>query len=185
MMSVVDLRMQIVPGLRVLTSIVQDVALFVGDLATPYPFPPQQARLRLYEALGNFLEVIGAPNVLVLILDDLQWADMASLDLLCYLAQRQSSAHLLIVGAYRNSELELNAALSRAVTELSRQRMLREIPIKPLSSQEIEWLAVNFLGGPLHPTLSSLLSTQSEGNPFFIEELLHNWVEMRPLTQKD
>jgi len=46
-------------------------------------------------------------------------------------------------------------------------------------------LAGNFLGGPLHPTLSSLLATQSEGNPFFIEELLHNWVEMGALTQKD
>ena len=49
----------------------------------------------------------------------------------------------------------------------------------------MELLAANFLGGPLHPTLRSLLSTQSEGNPFFIEELLHNWVEMGALTQKD
>lgn len=180
-----ELRRYISPRLRILTSILPELAMYIDDLPTAYLLPPEQVLLRLYEALGSFLEVIGAPKVLVLILDDLQWADTASLDLLCYLMQRQSSTHLLIVGAYRDSELGLNAALSHAITELSRQRLLREISIKPLSSQEIELLAANFLGGPLHPTLSSLVSTQSEGNPFFIEELLHNWVEMEVLMQKD
>src|SRR5437588_374703 len=91
-----ELRRHITPRLRILTSILPELAMYLGDLPTAYVLPPEQALLRLYEALGSLLMIIGPPPVLVLILDDLQWADTASLDLLCYLAQRQSSAHLLI-----------------------------------------------------------------------------------------
>ena len=179
-----QLRTQITPRLQILTSIFPELAIYLGDVSTPYLLPAGQAHLRLYEALGSFLEVIGAPNAVVLLLDDLQWADTASLDLLCYLGRRRSNAHLLIVGAYRDGELEQNTTLGRTMTELSRQRVLREILIKALLPQEIELLATSFLGGPLHSTVSSLLSTQSEGNPFFTEELLRHRVETGALTQK-
>ncbi len=150
-----------------------------------YPLPPEQTCFRLHEALGTFLQAIGAPHMLVLTLDDLHWADSASLDLLCHLTRRQSHARLLIVGAYRDNEIERNSALSRAVVELSRQRVLNTVEVSPLSVREIETLAVTILGQFVSPSLSSILHMQSEGNPFFAEELIHVWVETDTLAQKD
>jgi predicted ATPase len=69
------------------------------------------------------------------------------------------------------------------MAELSRQRLLTEMAIKPLSRQEIEALATSLLGCPLNPAVSSLLYAQSEGNPFFAEELLGDWIETGVLIQ--
>ena len=171
------LREEVAAASPVLISILPELIVRLGELATPHPLPPEQARFRLYEAVGTFLQSIGLPHVLVLLFDDLHWADTASLDLVCHLARRQSYAHMLLVGAYRDSELEGNAALTRTIAELSQRRMLTTVTIEPLSCQEIEALARNALGNPLSPAVSLLLSAQSEGNPFFAEELLHGWIE--------
>src|SRR6266567_5709407 len=178
------LREQVVAAPQVLASLFPELIVRLGELAVPSVSPPEQARLRLYEAIGAFLEAIGTPHGLVLILDDLQWADTASLDLLCHLARRQSHAHVLLVGAYRDSELDRNPAFTRTVAELSRQRMLTTVVLKPLSCQEIEALALHLLGSPLSSGVVSLLYAHSEGNPFFAEELLRGWIETGALIQE-
>ena len=182
--SVDQLHEQVAVASPLLASILPELLTRLGDLPVPHPLPPEQARFRLYEAMGTFLQTIGLSSVLVFLFDDLHWADTASLDLLCHVARRQSQAHVLIVGAYRDSELERNAALRRTIAELSRQRMLTEVTVKPLSRRESEALATSFLGRPLSPAVSSLLYVQSEGNPFFAEELLHGWIESRALIQQ-
>ncbi len=130
------LREQVAAAPQVLASLFPELIVRLGgDLNVPSSSPPEQARLRLYEAIGAFLEAIGTPHALVLILDDLQWADSASLDLICHLARRQSNARLLLLGAYRESEFALNPVLARTVTELSRQRRLTTVTVGPLSAQ--------------------------------------------------
>ena len=179
-----DLREQVAAAPQVLASLFPELIVRLGDLAVPSASPPEQARLRLYEAIGAFLEAIGTPHGLVLILDDLQWADSASLDLLCHLARRQSHARLLLLGAYRESEFALNPALARTVAELSRQRRLTTVAVGPLSAHEVDILASTRLGAPLSPEASALLYGQSEGNPFFAEELLQGWIETRALAHQ-
>src|SRR5437588_7936276 len=118
-----QLRTQLATVPQVLASLLPELAVYLHDLRAPLPLPPEQAYLRLYEAIGAFLEAMSASHALVLTLDDLHWADTASLNLLCYLTHHQSDAHLLIVGAYRESEVDRNSALARALAELSRQRV--------------------------------------------------------------
>src|SRR3989440_2536160 len=182
--SLDQLHEQVAAASPVLASILPELVVRLGDLAVPRPLPPEQARFRLYEAVGTFLQSIGLPHVLVLLFDDLHWADTASLDLLCHLARRQSHAHVLLVGAYRDSELDRNPAFTRTVAELSRQRMLTTVVLKPLSCQEIEALALHLLGSPLSSGVVSLLYAHSEGNPFFAEELLRGWIETGALIQE-
>ena len=110
-----QLRTQVAAAPQVLATLLPELITRLGDLPESPPLPPEQARFRLYEAIGAFLEVIGVPHALVLILDDLQWADTASLDLLCHLARHQSNAHLLVLGAYRECEIERNAVFARTV----------------------------------------------------------------------
>src|SRR6266487_4467767 len=179
------LREQVAAAPQVLASLFPELTVRLRDLRLPSASPPEQARLRLYEAIGAFLEAIGTPHSLVLILDDLQWADSASLDLLCHLARRQSHARLLLLGAYRESEFAHHPALARTVAELSRQRRLTTVRVGPLSAHEVDILASMRLGAPLSPEASALLYGQSEGNPFFAEELLQGWFETRALAHQD
>jgi predicted ATPase len=171
------LHTQVATTPQVLATLLPELITRIGDLPASPPLPPEQARFRLYEAIGAFLKVIGAPHALVLILDDLQWADTASLDLLCYLVRHQSNAHLLVLGAYRESEIERNPAFAHTLAELTRQRVLVTVAIDPLSAEETGMLAISKLGVTLNTGVKVLLHTQSEGNPFFVEELLACWIE--------
>ena len=143
----------------------------------PYGFalPPEQARLRLFEAVATLLANIARRQPVILLLDDLQWADSASLDLLCAVARYQPDARLLIVGAFRSGELEQNGALVRSIRELNRQRVLHSMSLEPITRDQTATLAASFLGGPLDSNGVDLLFAQSEGNPFFAEELLRVW----------
>jgi DNA-binding CsgD family transcriptional regulator/tetratricopeptide (TPR) repeat protein len=169
----------------ILTTILPDLAIRLGETSPGYPLAPEQARVRLYEAVGAFLAAVAAPHALLVILDDLQWADPASLDLLCYIARRQPTARLLILGAYRAGEVVDRPAFERALAELNRMRMLDTIAVGPLSEAEVATIASESLGGPVDATLGHLLIEQSEGNPFFVEELLRGWLETGTLIRRD
>jgi DNA-binding CsgD family transcriptional regulator len=177
------LRLQTGPMASILAAILPELALHLGELPTGYPLPPEQARFRLYEAVGNFLKAIAA-GPLVLILDDLHWADTASLDLLGYLARYQGEEPLLFVGAYREGEVAENPGFQRLLAELNRLRLLTPLTIGPLSSADITVLTSAYLAGPPAPAVDQLLYTQSEGNPFFAEELLRGWLESGTLAQR-
>jgi predicted ATPase len=179
-----QLRIQVAAVPQMLASLLPELAVYFHDLHASPPLPPEQTRFRLYEAIGTFLDAISTSHALVLALDDLHWADTASLDLLCYLTYHQSNAHLLMLGAYRESELDRNPALARTLTELSRQRVLTTVVVGPLSATELDMLAISKYGGSLSPGVNLLLHAQSEGNPFFAEELLDGWIESGALSQE-
>ncbi len=180
-----DLHEQISVAPQALASILPELAVHLGELPVSYPSPPEQARLRLYESVGTFLKAISEPHALVLTIDDFHWADTASLDLLCHIMRQQSNAQLLVLCTCREGEIGQNSAIDRAVHELTRQRVLTTVAVNPLSAEEIEALAVSYIGGPISPGVSRLLQAQSEGNPFFAEEILRCWIEMGTLIQKD
>ena len=166
----------------VLTTILPELASRMAPLPPMYALPPEQARMRLYEAVGVFLSAIAAPHALVLVLDDLHWADRATLDLLAYIIQHQADARLLIVGAYRTGDVAQNPALQRMLIALNHLRILTTIPVGPLAPAALIALAEQYLGGPIDAATSRLLVEQSEGNPFFAEELLRDWRETGVLT---
>ena len=183
--SLDQLREQVDAVSQILASILPELAVRLGELPTPYPLPAEQMRLRLYEAIGIFVEKISTPHALVLTLDDLQLADAASLDLLCHIVRSQPKARLLVLGTYREGEIERNPALERAIAKLVQQRVLASIKIEALSAEEIEALAVSYLGSPISSIVSQPLFIQSEGNPFFAEELLRSWVEKGELIREN
>lgn len=171
------LREQVGPWAGSLDVILPELTARMEAVPTGYPLPPDQARLRLFEGLGAFLAAIGTAHPLVLLLDDLQWCDQSTVDLLCHVTRRQPAARLLLVGAYREGEAEENVALQRAIAELRRQRCLTTIRLGPLSAEEMGQLAAGQLGAPASAELRSTLHAGSEGNPFFAEELLRDWVD--------
>jgi DNA-binding CsgD family transcriptional regulator/tetratricopeptide (TPR) repeat protein len=168
-----------------LSTIFPELTTRLGELPAGYSLPSEQERLRLFEAVGVFLSEIATLRPLVLLFDDLQWSDLSTLDLLSYVTHSQPAARLLIVGAYREGEAEENQALQGTIAELTRQRRLTSIHVGPLPSERICELATKHMGGPIAPQVCRLLYSQSEGNPFFAEELLRGWVENGALIHED
>lgn len=167
----------------VLATILPELVVRLGTLESTYTLPPDQARLRLFEAVHTFLAAVANGDRRVVLFDDLQWVDPASLDLLCYVARQRSAARLLIVGAYRDGELEQNPALVRAVAELNRLRILNTFTLSRLTLPEVTALSEEYLGGPLDAAAVQPLFEHSEGNPFFVEELLLVWLESGALVR--
>ncbi len=180
-----QLRAEIGPLAITLAAILPEVAARLGELPPGYSLPAEQSRLRLFEAVGSFLAAIAARTPLLLILDDLHWADGATLDLLCYIARQHPTARLAIIGAHRPGDTTRNPALERALAEMNRRRVLTPLPVHPLTAEETALLATRYLQGNIDDALGALLNIQSEGNPFFAEELLRGWLETGALAQPD
>lgn len=171
------LREQVGPSAAILATFLPEISAQLGPPTTLYPLGPEQERFRLYEAVAAFLAAIASRGPLVLVLDDLQWADAATFDLLVHVAGRSQSAALLVVGAYREDEVQENAAFVRALAELNRRRLLVTLRLDRLDVSEGRLLAGNLLGGEMAPDVADLLHRHGEGNPFFLEELLRALVD--------
>lgn len=180
-----DLRDQTGEAAPTLASIFPELTARLGELPAGHPLPPEQARFRLYGAVGSFIAAIAQSRPLVLILDDLHSADAASLDLLCYIQRRHPKDRLLVLGAYREGETGSNSALARAVDNLNRHRALATVMLCPLSQEEIASLAAGYFETPVAHAVSRLLYAHSEGNPFFAEELLRDWLEGGGVVQQE
>lgn len=179
--ALVALRAQLGAGAHALASIFPELAAPVGEGADGLGAPVEQARLRLFEAIGDWLSALAAERGLLLTLDDLHWADIGTLDLIGHLARTRPDLRLALIGAYRSDPAEQPAHLTRAIAEMSRTRRLTLLQIERMDEPEIATLAANLLGAALDPAARSYLYAQSGGNPFFAEEIAQSWAERRQL----
>jgi predicted ATPase len=104
-------------------------------------------------------------------LDDLQWADEGTLDMLAVLAPALETQALHVVGAYRSDELSRGHPLRRLRSELRRQGRLHELTVEPLGAADTGALLRNVVGGDVAPSLLRTVVGRTGGLPFFVEEL--------------
>src|SRR5207245_1245848 len=114
---------------------------------------------------------IAAHRPTAVFLDDLQWADNATLELLPALAISFDRIPLFIVGAYRSDEIARGHPLRRMRTELRRAGQLHELAIEPLNQDQTTALAQRILGASIAPQLAAILYDRTQGLAFFVEEL--------------
>lgn len=139
---------------------------------------PDHERIRLFEAVTRFLAVLSEEQPLVLFLDDLNWADPASLELLRYVARQVPDRFLLILGAYRDLELAEDAPLGRLLLDLNRERLLTEVRVERLDAPRVaEMIAATFGEEEISDEFRNLVYERTGGNPFFVEEVLRSLVE--------
>lgn len=155
-------------GLSRAGPLVPCLALLLPELGPP---PAQCDRPTLVEALRGALAAIGRERPTAVFLDDLHWADAATLELLPALASGLSAEPLAVIGAYRSDDLARGHPLRRARTELRRDGRLREVPVGPLDAAETGLLAARVLGQAPSPRLVAVLHDRTQGLPFFVEEL--------------
>lgn len=159
----------------VLAQALPELELVLGPQAVPQPLPPIQAQNRFQQTVSAFLlEFAGAEHPLVLFLDDLQWADVASLKLLESLLVDPEAHHLLVIGAFRDQEVDGGHPLTRMLGLVERSINVTTIVPQPLAPDHVRaWLAEALGGDDAEVAqLATLLTAKSGGNPFFLGQLL-------------
>jgi hypothetical protein len=131
-----------------------------------------RSQLGLLEELLALLELAAADQPVVLVLEDLHWADTSTLDLVALLAHNLAERRVLLLGTYRADELPGDHRLRRLVTGLLRAGVATLLELGPLGREELEALLHSRAPPRLPPAVAEAIVVRSEGNPFFAEELL-------------
>jgi DNA-binding SARP family transcriptional activator len=129
------------------------------------------------DSVAESARLLAGSAGLVLLLDDLQWADPASLDLLARIGPRLSAAPVLVVTTVRHLEVSGDEAVVAALAQLSRASGTRRLTLRGLSLEESGELLARTAGGPVDEDVVAALHARSEGNPFFTTELARLFVE--------
>jgi DNA-binding SARP family transcriptional activator len=168
-----ELTVQVASRRRELAALVPDLA--DGADATPRPAAdPEQERFRLFEAVTSLIAEAAAARPLILLVDDLHWADDATLLLLRHLARSFESSQLMVVVTFRATELDPGGDLVAALAELRRARVLHELPLGGLSGDAVAALIAAQSGAAADEGFVRRVAERTDGNPFFIEELLRH-----------
>lgn len=164
---------------RVLTDLIPELALVIGPQPEVAHLEPSLAQNRLGLVFQDFVRVFCAPShPLVVFLDDLQWADPASLLLMRLLLADPQGGHLLLLGAYREGDVDAAHPLRGALDQLrSEGTPLTEISLGPLDLSAVRALLTEALlspddDGPKLAALAEQLFDKTHGNPFFLTQLL-------------
>lgn len=138
----------------------------------------QLERQRLLWAVTGFVRALAEHRPVALLLDDLHWADSASLALLAHLARHTGTARVLLLGTYRDTDVAHHRPLEAALRDLTREHLLVRLPLACLSLEGTTALLTSSLGtGAVSSELADLLHQRAGGNAFFIQELLRALVE--------
>lgn len=155
-------------GLDACGPLVPYLALLLPELGPP---PATSDPATLVEAIRSAFLTIAHNGPTALVLDDLQWAGNATLEVLPTLAGALAHEQLLIIGTYRSDEIGRGHPLRRLRNDLRRAKLLREINLERLDQHDTAALAARFLGQPPGPILAATLYERTEGLPLFVEEL--------------
>jgi tetratricopeptide (TPR) repeat protein len=158
-----------------LARLVPELRWRAPEMPPPPPGEPETERYRLFEAVVGLLAAISASAPVLLVIDDLQWADRPTLLLLRHLARAADPSRLLILGAYRG--MEAPTGFADTLGELRRDRLLTELQIGGLAESETAELAATLTGEWPSRAFSRALHQKTEGNPFFIEEIVRHLAE--------
>jgi DNA-binding winged helix-turn-helix (wHTH) protein/tetratricopeptide (TPR) repeat protein len=164
-----------------LAKLVPEIEPIAGSESTR--IDPETERLRLFEAATQFFLGISRRAPMVLFMDDLQWA--ASIELLHHLARNIGNQRALILATYRDDELRNNSSLWAAVLAMNRERLFYSLPLGPLGAGEVETLISSRSDKAIAAQLTGLVYRKTEGNPFFVEEVLHLLQQRRVLFVSD
>jgi PAS domain S-box-containing protein len=180
------LREALGPNGQLIVDLVPELKLIIGDQPPVPELPPQQAKGRFQMVFRRFISVFARPeHPLALFLDDLQWLDAATLDLLEDLLVRSDLQHLMLIGAYRNNEVNAGHPLRRKLDAISKTgAQVQEIRLAPLARDDLRQLIVDTLRcEQAHAaSLAQLVHEKTAGNPFFVIQFLHALTEESLLT---
>jgi tetratricopeptide (TPR) repeat protein len=151
-----------------------------GGAAPPDPRAAERDRERMFESLSWHVQVIAQERPLAIFIDDIQWVDTASINLLHYLARTTRSSPVVLICTCRPEDIDFGGPLSRALQEMGRERLLTRMAVRRLPDGPVREMAGELFGmapADVPPDFLARLYSETEGNPFFVEEVLRSLVD--------
>lgn len=167
-----------------LGEVAPQIAKLVPELETrlgPFPerpeLPAHEERLLFFDAVAQLFATLGRRQGLLFYADDLHWADRGTLWLLGHLLRQLREERVLIVGAYRETELDRAHPLAKALVDWNRERFVTRIALRRLDLGETTALLGALLNESVSADFGGAVHRETEGNPFFVEEVLKALIE--------
>ncbi|MFP4253968.1 MAG: AAA family ATPase [Halothece sp.] len=174
---------------QVIIDLIPELELLIGKQPPVPILEGEAAQNRFHRVFRELIKVFSQPeHPLVLFLDDLQWMDFASLQLMQSWLSEETIHYFFLIGAYRDNEVALGHPLTYFIDKIETQSHLiyREITVTPLSFDPVQELVCDTLDAKAEPTaiqqLSHLVYEKTQGNPFFINQFLKTLNEEQLLT---
>lgn len=167
-----------------LSTLVSEIRTRFAELTELPPLDPDAERLRLFDGVACFVRNASLRSPLLIVLDDLHWADKPSLLLLQYLIRHLDRDRVMIVGTYRDVELDRTHPLADTIASLRRERMYERVLLRGLSLDDVGDLLVAASNQEPPREFVEVIHRETEGNPFFISEILRHLVDTGALRRE-
>ncbi|MBA3868256.1 MAG: AAA family ATPase [Anaerolineae bacterium] len=153
------------------------------DTRTQPSLDPEQEKRRLFATLANFFLDCAKQRSLVLIIEDMHWSDDSTREFLLYMARQSQDRSIIFICTYRTEEL--NPTLRHWLAELDREHLAHELILSRLSRQDVNHMVQDIfsLDHSMYPEVVDTLYTLTDGNPFFIEEVLKSLVATGQISE--
>jgi predicted ATPase/class 3 adenylate cyclase len=169
---------------QLLIDFIPELEMIIGKQPQVQELSPEESQNRFLLLFTSFVKVFAKEeHPLVLLLDDLQWSDIASLNIINRLATSPALSHLMIVGTYRDNEVDARHPLMLRIREIEQKRAIQKIALEPLNIQAMQQLIRDTLSTDEEAAanLSEILFDKTHGNPFFTVQLLKNLYERKTI----
>jgi class 3 adenylate cyclase/tetratricopeptide (TPR) repeat protein len=147
------------------------------DIPPPLELPAELSRRYVWNSLSEFVGRAAQGQPLLLVLEDLHWADESTLLLTEYLAPLLPEMPVLVLGTYRDIEVDLQHPLARVIGQLGNRGLLERVSLRRLSYDGLRAMLQALAGQPAPEKLARMIDRETEGNPFFVEEVYLHLVE--------
>ena len=172
-----ELRGDLGLGAPAITRLVPSLRNQLPDIAEPIPLQADEERFRLLDAVSQLLIAASERAPILLVLDDLHWADRDTIAMLRHVARAVPKHRMLVLGPYRDVELDRQHPLADALGALRREAPYERVVLKGLDVGGVKALLEAMAQHEADPALVRAISDETNGNPFFIREVLIHLVE--------
>lgn len=175
-----EIRLRMIPPILLaeIVALVPAMAARLVDLPILSADFPEARQARLFHALVQLFDALAQDRQLIVMIDDIQWADDASLRFLHFLARQIAGRPVLLACAYRDEELDNNERMARLVESLRREPHTRHMMLARLGPGDTDMLLERLNDPKLNaPDLAARLHRETDGNPFFLWSILHSLSE--------
>jgi len=170
-------------GAASIGEMIPEVSGILGDFGPAPSMDPDQARFRLFDAISRFLKKASEDSTILLVLDDLHWADQPSLLLLEFLARQIEDSRIMIIGTYRDAEAPPDSPLGDSLGRLTRLASFHRQAITGMPPEFVGQFVLGETGVTASDALLEAIYAHTEGNPFFVGEVVRYLEELGRLVE--
>lgn len=182
--GVLEAQLADVDGVRELAQLIAPLARRAPTMPDPVDSNPEGRRYRLFEAVATLVSEIARTRPLLMVLEDLHWADRPTVLLLRHLLRSSHEAPLCLVATYRETDLGRTHPLADVLADLRREEGVTHVALHGLGEELVHQFIGHWIGRESPSSLTHLVAGNTEGNPFFLSEVLRHLAETGALARE-